>query len=83
MDERIDYSILNFISILFSIICIALAVSIQFTDMFWITPGIFIFIISILASTMGSIYSLKRINITTLGITIISLIIFLSPLVLS
>lgn len=82
MDEKINYDILNTIGIILSIISAILSLSIYFTDTFWYIPGICIMLLSIIISIIGIIHSNKTINIITLALTILSLIIFSSPLLL-
>lgn len=83
MDEKINYDILNTIGIILSIVSAILSLSIYFTDTFWYVPGICIMILSIIISIVGIIYSYKTINIITLAVSVLSLIIFSSPLFLA
>lgn len=83
MDEKINYEILNTIGIILSIVSAILSLSIYFTDSFWYVPGICIMILSIIISVVGIIYSYKTVNFITLAISVLSLIIFSSPLLLA
>lgn len=80
MNNRINYEGLNVISMLLSMFCIALAISVFFTHMFWYAPGIFIFGLSLIASILGVVYSARIINSCTLIITVMTFIIFSYPL---
>lgn len=82
MDEKISYDILDTISVLFTIMSLFLGLSIFITDLFWFLPGVFIFLIASLCTTMSFIYSRRILNGICLIIIIISLIIFASPLLL-
>lgn len=83
MDEKINYEILNTIGIILSVISVILSFSIYFTDSIWYIPGICIMVLSIIISIIGIIYSYKTINIITLAVSVLSLIIFSSPLLLA
>ena len=83
MDEKINYEILNTIGVILTVISVILSFSIYFTDVIWYIPGICIMLLSIIISIIGIIHSNKTINIITLALTILSLIIFSSPLFLA
>lgn len=80
MNDRINYEGLNVISMLLSMFCIGLAISVFFTHMFWYMPGVFIFGLSLISSLLGVVYSARIINSCTLIITVIAFIIFSYPL---